>query len=350
MDEKIAILVSKYNPGVVSMARNLLETTKRIELYYIEDLFIKETLFKAERKLLKDLSISFAQKNLKRLSETYNNHIILGGWSTLHEKLVNILHRNGVKPSIMWCSTLGQMEMTCKMGDYKALLSLLELNEEGKIRLILFNERLYEEMGFIKNSIYFPHTLNLVRFNAYFKDTVDNHNDVFDIDLFAPIRQGKNILSQVSAVKLSNYSNKINLHINFKHAYIDRIIELWKLSLTRHRWLPWHEYLNLISNMHISLQVTHTESFNYAVAERMAMGVPSLVSYNIYNICKDNFLKKYLCVEAIDSPEIIRNKLDFLLKNPSLLKELRRKVHDRINTLMSEKNALAKTLLDKYFQ
>ena len=347
--KKIAILVNRHNPGVVSMAKNLEEVTGKIQLYYIEDMFPNELLFRVERRLLRNTLISLARNKIAKLVKEHGNRIILGGWSSIHDKITSLLNTYGTMPSVMWCSTLGQMEMTCKMGDYKALLSLLSLNKEKKIRYILLNERLYEEMGFIENSIYFPHTLNLKKFNAYFKPKPDYSHDVFNIDLFVALRSGKNILAQISAVKLSTYSDKIKLHINFKHPYINRIIDYWSVETVRHGWLKWEEYLNLISNMHLSLQVTHTESFNYAVAERMAMGVPPLVSYNIYNVCKDDFLKKYLCVEAVDSPSVIKSKLDYLLMDPALLIELRQRVHERINTLMKEKNSEAESLLEQLF-
>ncbi len=346
---EIAVLVSKHNPGVVSMAKNLEEVTGKVSVYYLEELFPNEFAFRLERRFFNNSSVSLARRKLTELVKDYNNRIILGGWSPIHEKIVNLIYLSGAIPSVMWCSTLGQMEMTCKMGDYKALLSLLSLNSEKKIRYILLNERLYEEMGFIKNAIFFPHTLNLNKFNAYFKPRPEFSSGVFNIDLFVALRSGKNILAQISSVKLSKHSDNINLHINFKHPYIKRIVEFWNVNIKEHGWLKWEEYLALISNMHLSLQVTHTESFNYAVAERMAMGVPSLVSYNIYNVCKDDFLKKYLCVDAVDSPSIIRNKLDYLLDNTSLLMELRERVHERINVLMKRKNLKAQSLLEQLF-
>jgi len=344
-----AILVSKHHPGVVSMARNLAEVTGAVKVHYIEDLFNSELLFRLERRFFPHSFFSFTRSGIEKLVKEYDDRIILGGWSSIHEKIVNILNARGVKPSVMWCSTLGQMEMTCRMGDYKALVSLLSLNKEGKIRYILFNERLFEEMGFIENSIYFPHTLNLDKFNAYFKPYPQNNSDAFNIDLFVAMRSGKNILAQISAIKLSKYMSKIKLHINFKHTYIEQVITHWDVPVIKHNWLKWEEYLNLISGMHLSLQVTHTESFNYAVAERMAMGVPSLVSCNIYNVCKDEFLRKYLCVEAVDSPAKIRERMDFILANPSLFLDLRQKVHERINRVMREKNSLAAMLLNKLF-
>jgi len=346
----ILILVSKYHPGVISMAKNLEEVTGKVKLLYIENLFPQEVIFKIERRFLPKSEFSMVRANLRKLKDTYGDRIILGGWSRLHEKIVNILNKMGTKPSVMWCSTLGQMEMTCKMGDYAALGALLSLNRDGKLRYILLNERLYEEMNFVKNSLYFPHTLNLKTFNAYFKDTINNADGRFNIDLFVALRQGKNILTQISAIKSSKNYSRITLHINFSHPYIDQIIEHWGIkNIKRHSWLLWDKYLSLISCMHLSLQITHTESFNYAVAERMAMGVPTLTSYNIYNVCKDKYLERYLCVKGPDSPSMIREKIDFLLDNPSLLTELKTRVHDRINTVMHEKNALAINLLDKLF-
>ncbi len=328
------------------MAENLSLVTGKVDVVYLEDLFGGTTIFRLEQKLLR--SVNFTLAKLAALIEKYENRIIFGGWIPIYTKLIELLKKKGIKPSVMWCSTLGQMEMTCKMVDYRSLLELLMLNDKGYIRYILLNERLYDEMNFIKNSVYFPHTLALDRFTPYYKNKTEPC-DRFKIDLFVPVREGKNILTQISAVKQSRHFQNIELHINFSHPYISPILQKWNLKVIEHGWLPWDEYLKLLSGMHLSLQVTHTESFNYAVAERMAMGVPALVSFNIYNVCKDSKLSSYLCVDAVDSVSHIREKVDYLLSNPELLEELRQKVRERIECVMKDKNALASSLLDKLF-
>ncbi len=342
---EIAIIVSRRLPGVKSMALNLAKVSKIVDIVYLEDLFRNEFLFRLERRFFRNSALTFASMDHLR---NYKDRVILGGWTPVYPKLVKLLNKNGIKPSVMWCSTLGQMEMTCNMVDYRSFLELVNLSDEGRINYILLNERLYEEMSFLKNAIYFPHTLFLEEFAPFYKDVPDN-TDRFNIDLFVPVREGKNIMTQISAVILSRFSESIDLHINFEHPYITPLLKKLPVNIKQHKWLPWNKYLKLLSNMHISLQVTHTESFNYAVAERMAMGVPALVSYNIYNISKDPHLANLLCVRAVDSAKSITEKLDYLLARPALLKELRSLVNKRIKKAMKEKNELAVYLLKKLF-
>ena len=342
----IAILVSKKLPGVKSMAQNLAKVSGIVDVVYLEDVFKSELIYRVEQKLLRNYPISFARIN--SLVDTYGDRIILGGWTPIYPKLVKFLNNRGIKPSVMWCSTLGQMEMTCNMVDYRSFLELVTLNNKGAIRYILLNERLFEEMRFLKNTIYFPHTLHLETFTRFFRDNVEI-SDSFKVDLFVPVRSGKNILTQLSAIAASRFRHKIELHINFNHSYITPIIKELPLKIKQHEWLPWDDYLNLLSKMHLSMQVTHTESFNYAVAERMAIGTPPLVSLNIYNLSHDKYLAKYLCVDAVDSVNSIKDRIDTLFANPELLIELRSRVKARIEKVMKEKNEIAISLLKKLF-
>ncbi len=342
----IGIIVSKHLPGVKSMALNLTKVSGMVDIVYLEDLFKWEIVYRAERRALRNVSFTFA--NLKQLIDNYQDRIILGGWTPVYPKLIKLLNKRGIKPSVMWCSTLGQMEMTCNMVDYRSFLELVTLNNDGAIRYILLNERLFDEMGFLKNSVYFPHTLYLEEFTRFFKGKIKTER-LFKIDLFVPVREGKNILTQISALSASRFSDAIELHINFSHPYITPILNEFPLKIKKHGWLPWDEYLELLSGMHLSMQVTHTESFNYAVAERMAMGVPALVSFNIYNLSRDEYLARYLCVKGVDSVKSITEKVDYLLDNPALLNELRSRVKERIERVMAEKNELAVSLLKKLF-
>ena len=50
------------------------------------------------------------------------------------------------------------------------------------------------------------------------------------------------------------------------------------LTLVRSGWLPWTKFRSLVSNMHVLLQPSFTESFNIVTADGIAEGVPTVTS------------------------------------------------------------------------
>ena len=53
------------------------------------------------------------------------------------------------------------------------------------------------------------------------------------------------------------------------------------LKLVRTGWLPWTKFRSLVSNMHVLLQPSFTESFNVVTADGIAEGVPTVTSWAI---------------------------------------------------------------------
>ena len=327
------------------MMLNLKEVYKNADVFYIEDLgkfFRKSLAFDLTTKL-------FPRSKLLDVVSKYGDNVLLGAWSSYHRNIVNILYRAGIRPSVMWTSTLGQMEMTPNMVEYRFLYEALESVKSGKIKHLLLNERLYESLNFLSSAVYFPHTLDLSGLNPYRKDRKVTPPP-FKVDIFTPLRQGKNILSQIAAIRLLDDYKNVELHINFSHPYISPVIENFGIKAINHGWLETADYYNLLAGMHFSLQVTHTESFNYAVAERMALGIPVLVSYNIYNVCKNKELAGHLCVKGVDSPYEISKKIKKLMDNPPLIGELGELSANVIREKMAANNKLAVHLLAELFE
>ncbi|MEO0142035.1 MAG: hypothetical protein ABIL15_01605, partial [candidate division WOR-3 bacterium] len=91
-----------------------------------------------------------------------------------------------------------------------------------------------------------------------------------------------------------------------------------------------------------SLQVTFTESFSYAVCERMCLSVPTITSYDIDLISEDRFLSKYLCVEGLDTPTQIAERLKKIVGDDKLREELSIRCRERINKIAQENNRIVK--------
>jgi hypothetical protein len=112
------------------------------------------------------------------------------------------------------------------------------------------------------------------------------------VGLFGAIRPLKNSLTQ--AVAAINYANKNNLtlelHINSARVeqkgenVLKNLRALFKDSkhkLIEHGWLPHNEFIELVKQMDICLQVSLTETYNIVAADSVNSNVPIVTSKEI---------------------------------------------------------------------
>jgi hypothetical protein len=261
----------------------------------------------------------------------YGDNIIFAGFGPLISRVVKELSKTGVRPSVMWCSTLSQAEVT--QGEVEMLTILINLLNSGKIKHLMAHRRIFESLGyFIKQAVLFPHPIDLKIFDPVKKQKLEGIN----FDLFCRPRLGKNILTQTLACKMSGLDAK--LHINFDLGRYKQIVQTIGQKIVFHSWLPEAEYYGLISGMDMSLQVTFGESFNYAVAERMALSVPVLSTFDIYLLEEDQFLNKYLCVNAIDTPKVIAASIKRIINDKNLRDDLAKRCRERIKEVSRKNN------------
>jgi glycosyltransferase involved in cell wall biosynthesis len=343
------LLVSpKSFPGVVAALRNLSAVIGAADFKYLEDVVYRKPRFKSGSV---QRGYSKIQKNLRLLDlhtfAEYGENIVLGGWSGLHEFLIQRLNKAGIRPSLMWCSTLGQAEMT--RTEIYSLLKVLEYLKERKIRYLLLHKRLevlkdlFGYLGDLGCAVDLPHTINLERVIRSESSELEGRN----ADLFLPLRFGKNVVTQLAAAKLSR--SVFTLHSNVDVDWFRKISSEMGLKMFFHPWLKEKEYWRLLSGMDISLQVTHTESFNYAVCERMCLGLPVLATQNIWLLSEDDLLKKYLCVEAPDTPRAIAEKIDAILDDEALRKDLGARCRERIEAVAEKSNRIAREKIEEIF-
>ncbi len=121
-----------------------------------------------------------------------------------------------------------------------------------------------------------------------------------DIGCFGAIRPLKNQLIQaMAAIDFANRNRLIlNFHINGSRVEqrgeepLKNIRALFQKSghnLVEHPWLTHDQFLELIREMDISLQVSFTESFNIVTADTISQYIPVVVSPDIDwapDICK----------------------------------------------------------------
>ena len=272
----------------------------------------------------------------------YGENIIFGSFSPTYEVVVNRLNKHGIRPSFIWHSSMGQLEQT--PGERDLFMRVFALLLEGRIKHLLLHRRLYQSIGvFVKRATFFPHSIDLSQFRGIVKQDITGIN----CDLFCRVRFGKNILNQILAFRMA--APEGHLHINFDPKPFCGIIETMSTNVVRHKWLPVAEYYGLVAAMNLSLQVTIGESFNYAVCERMALGLPVLTTHDIYLISEDSMLEKYLCVSAVDTPSKIAEKIRPIISDSKLASDLGLRCKLRIADVAKANNAIVCSQVSSLF-
>lgn len=334
------------SPGPVKVIKNLQETMKEhinVKWVPLEDILVPRLSSRIRKTNYRYLKLQERLRfmNIKPLLK-YNDRLFFVGWGAACEVLLKKLNRKGIKPSLIMCSTIGQSDFTAS--GRHALLSVIKNVKNGNLKLFLLNRRLYNSFGAVlPNSIYFPHTINLKQFENIKPQELSGTN----IDIFCSIRPGKNIMNQIFAVKLAQIHT--NLHINFNDPELIHFINETGIKPVIHTWLDEVAYYRLIAGMTLSLQVTFTESFSYAVCERMCLSIPTLTSYDIYLVAEDQFLSKYLCINKLDTPSEITKGIKNIVKNKTLRNEIAARCRERIRKIADENNKIAKDYLTSYF-
>jgi len=342
MYKQLLLISSKTFPGAVSVLTNLkrvLNSLVEITIMPVEDLFIFRPQIGAYRieKRIRMIQTDLHLINVDKITE-FGDNILFAAWSPFYDLVLNKLNRKGITPSLIVCSTLGQSELSRhELKDYHHILKYLK---EGKLKYWLLNRRLYGSLHKITDkSIYFPYPLDLSRFRNIVPEKIDGKN----IDLFCLPRLGKNILNQILAFEISNVS--ASLHINFQDRFINHIIKDINAKVVYHGWMSDVDYYRFIAGMDLSLQSTFTESFSYAVAERMCLGVPPITSYDVYFTAEDKFLSRYLCVKALDTPSEIAKLIKKNMEDDNLRRNLSEKCRVVIEKIANKNNKETQDLI-----
>ncbi|MDH5185710.1 MAG: hypothetical protein OEW70_01445 [candidate division WOR-3 bacterium] len=334
MSRKLLLTAPRGAPGPMTALRNIkgiLTDKMDIDFFSLEDLVFPIKV--ANKSLLRQLIR--VQNRLKMVTLDrllpYGDNIIFASFEPLIAHLIRQLSKKGIRPSVMWCSTLSQAEMV--PSEVSLLKILIDLLNTGKIKYLMAHRRIFESLGyFIRQAVFFPHPIDLKIFDPVKRQKLDGIN----LDLFCSPRPGKNILTQALAFKMTEQNAK--LHINFKLGKFREIVEEIGPKIVVHSWLPELDYYGFISGMDLSLQVTFGESFNYAVAERMVLSVPVLTTFDIYMVAEDPFLNQYLCVNAIDTPKVIAASIKRILNDKNLRDDLAKRCRERIEEVSLKNN------------
>src|SRR5665213_295018 len=108
------------------------------------------------------------------------------------------------------------------------------------------------------------------------------------IGSFGAIRPEKNFMTAAAAaVAIQSLTNTdVELHMStggegggeFTTAAIAQLFDGPGLTLVKHEWCLWPDFIQLVGDMDLLIQPSYTESFNMITADGILMGVPSVVS------------------------------------------------------------------------
>lgn len=138
--------------------------------------------------------------------------------------------------------------------------------------------------------------------NLYFMNKPINNNiwtrksvAPLKIGIFCAMRPFKNVITQAgAAVSIGEKMNvPVEVHIITGreemggHTVVNSLKQMFngispdKAKLIEYPWMSHNDFLKLISNMHIGLQVTYTESFNIVAADFLSQNKPIMVSPSV---------------------------------------------------------------------
>jgi hypothetical protein len=113
------------------------------------------------------------------------------------------------------------------------------------------------------------------------------------IGAFGAIRPEKNFMTAAAAAVAIQSILKVPVEFHMstggdgcKSTTLPSIEEMTSniknFTLIRHDWNNWDEFIKLVSQMDLMIQVSYTESFNMVTADGISVGVPSVVSPAIF--------------------------------------------------------------------
>jgi len=253
-------------------------------------------------KIINSKHYDLTEKN-QLLKESPDLIIFAGCWVKEYEEIAVELKKKGSKISIVFCSSIGQMDLC---NETQAFQRAVEHLNSGFCDYLFLGSRrmkaLYKNNEKIK---WFPTTFNYEEFNPCFEK--DNNS----ISLWANPAPQKNILNQLAAVSLQ--SNDIVLYTSSELSKkYEWVLKEWKVKYVSPKdWLKKEDYFKYIGQTALGLHVNYSESFARVISDHMIKATPVITNA----LWLKNYEKKYpsyvenMFVENSDDVFMISNKI-----------------------------------------
>ncbi len=235
--------------------------------------------------------------------------IILGGWSSAYEPLVDAAKKVGAGVAVYWTSSGGQSGLAREIGKLAAVL------QHRKVDHFFAAGR--DLAAAITGAVHLPVTLDLRRVSVGRPPARQRAR----VSLFFPWREAarKNALNSLLAAAMSR--ERIELVLNGL-TEDDDYRELLHALRVPHRELGWMsegDYRRALSRIDIGLQPSFAETFDYVAADHLARGRPVIGSAMVPVIAEmPASVRKHLVVRNPDSAAEIAERLECLLTDRKL--------------------------------
>jgi hypothetical protein len=169
-------------------------------------------------------------------------------------------------------------------------------NKGIKISLSCNNEDLYESMKLIYgDSVSYTPNMYFPPYTApeFDEKRKTKNKPIINIGCFGALRVLKNHTQQaVSAIQYANRTGKtLNFHVNISEheqaqagptlRSLRAIFANTRHNLVEHPWYDHSQFLNVVKDMDLGMQISFTETFNITAADFVFCGVPIIVSKEI---------------------------------------------------------------------
>jgi|WetSurMetagenome_2_1015567.scaffolds.fasta_scaffold01033_3 hypothetical protein len=247
--------------------------------------------------------------------------VIWGGWSTIYESMLSHLGERGTNLGVFWTSSPGQVDISQEIEQLSFLL------RDSRLRYKLFaNQNLASLLkSHLDNVHYLPDTL-LLPVSSPRKARAQNiERRVPIISLFcSPFEyKRKNILNCLLALSTLHHDYLLYLNGLSENAHYKAILAALNVPYRDFGWLDERRYHRLLGTIDIGLQVSFAETFNHVVADHVLRGIPVVTSRMVPIMSNMPVeVKRRLVADNPEDPMEIKDKIEYLILNPEVRREL----------------------------
>lgn len=133
---------------------------------------------------------------------------------------------------------------------------------------------------------------NLYPVEPHIQPKVWTRGTPLKIGAFGAVRPQKNFMTAAAAAVAIQKHLRVPVELHMSDGgegdcgttvpAIDQMVSGTGVTVIRHPWCYWDDFIQLIKAMDLMIQVSYTESFNMVTADGISVGVPSVVSPAIY--------------------------------------------------------------------
>lgn len=244
--------------------------------------------------------------------------VLFGAWSPLYMEVMTALRGTGISFGVYWTSSGGQTDMSAEAAKLAQVLS------EPAIDMLLFCHAGVAEglRGCGKPVYYVP--LTLVEPETLAQPD-DGEEKATRISLFCPPAEyrRKNILNCLMA--LAQVTERFHLLVNGLSEQPDYrlLMDALHLPYIDLGWMERSVYERQLQTIHLGLQLSFAESYNYVAADHLLRGIPVLASamVPVMDLLQPE-TRDALVIERADDVGAIRDRLRTLVGSPGLRRDL----------------------------